>query len=102
MSRSPDATIYASLLFRGGAPPAPEPDATELVLHLTCTVRRVTELLRTASARLALERAGWTAAELAELCELLSEAQRASESQAACTAALLREILRARQGGVVA
>jgi hypothetical protein len=94
VSNSPDAAIFASLLAQGDA--AREPDATELVLRLTATVRHVTKLLRTASARLAQERTEWTAAELAELAELLSEAQRASESQVACTSALLREIMRAR------
>lgn len=98
MSSSPDAAIFASLLVRGVPPAAPEPDATELVLRLTATVRHLTELLRAASAHLARERAEWTAAELAELAELLAEAQHASESQVACTAALLREIMRARVG----
>lgn len=92
MSTSPDAAIFARLLARD-AMPADE-DPTELVLRLTGAVQEVTALLRAASDRLRQGQGEWRPEELAHLGHLLSEAERAARTQAACTAALLHQVTR--------
>lgn len=77
----------------GGAPPRGE-DPVELVLRLTHAVQEVTALLRAASGELRQGRAEWRAEELMHLGNLLAEAERAAQDQAACTAALLRQVAR--------
>ncbi len=97
VSISPDAAMFARLLASDGPRQAAHPgeeNPTELVLRLTTAVQEVTGLLRAASAHLRHGRTEWRMEELAHLAELLSEAERAAQTQAACTAALLRQVAR--------